>query len=485
MTAILVLGMHRSGTSAVAGMLQAGGAASAGPAVRNWDNERGHFESLALVRLNERVLARSGGHWLAAPRALHWTEEDVRERERLLATPVETGGTSGRAPLLKDPRTLLVLPFWRAARTSFHALGVVRAPLAAARSLASGRGLALAEGLALWTAHNRALEADQREHGYPLLDFDAPPAALAAALTRACARFGVAVDSDALAAAHDERLVHHDAGEPDDVAGLAEAMALHGVLRARADGADAPGAPGTPGRGARFPRSAMAAFERALAARDRAGALAAARAASAQTDAPAGVLVPAVAALVRARAFDEARALLAKAEDAGGLEPALRELLSGKVELAAGDGRAALAHLERACAAPAPYYQARRLLPHALRACGKRPEARRALLDSAELALYPHGPLAQLAEWSWSDGEPRAALEQMDAAIAAAPRHRRGRMRARRAAWLVELGARAEAEAELVTALEEDPTYPRARDELAALRATGSVSPQGRERESR
>ena len=461
MTAIVVLGMHRSGTSAVAGMLQAGGAASAGPAVRNWDNARGHFEALALVRLNERVLARSGGHWLAAPRALQWTEEDADERERLLTTPVD-----GRAPLLKDPRTLLVLPFWRAARTPFHALGVVRAPLAAARSLASGRGLALAEGLALWTAHNRALEADQREHGYPLLDFDAAPAALSDALGRACARFGVDVDAQALAAALDERLVHHDAEEPTDVAGLAEAVALHGVLRARADGAA-----GAPGRGARFPRSAMAAFERALAARDLAGALAAARAARAQTDAPEGVLVPAVAALVRAQAFDEARALLAEPSSAGGLEPALRELLSGKVELAAGDGRAALAHLERACATPAPYYQARRLLPHALRAAGRRAEARRALLDSAELALYPHGPLAQLAEWSWSDGEVRAALEQMEAAIAAAPRHRRGRMRARRAAWLVELGAPAAADAELVTALEEDPTYPRARAELAALRA--------------
>ena len=60
--AFLVLGMHRSGTSCLAGMLSAAGVARAGQSVRNWDNARGHFEALALVRLNESVLAASGEH---------------------------------------------------------------------------------------------------------------------------------------------------------------------------------------------------------------------------------------------------------------------------------------------------------------------------------------------------------------------------------------------------------------------------------------
>ena len=64
---VLVLGMHRSGTSAVAGALVRAGWTVPGTAIRNWDNPRGHFESTALIRLNEEVLAASGGHWLAAP----------------------------------------------------------------------------------------------------------------------------------------------------------------------------------------------------------------------------------------------------------------------------------------------------------------------------------------------------------------------------------------------------------------------------------
>jgi NAD(P)-dependent dehydrogenase (short-subunit alcohol dehydrogenase family) len=52
--------------------------ASAGEAVRNWDNARGHHEMLDLVRLNERVLAHSGGHWLSPPSEVQWTPAGAR-----------------------------------------------------------------------------------------------------------------------------------------------------------------------------------------------------------------------------------------------------------------------------------------------------------------------------------------------------------------------------------------------------------------------
>ena len=465
--AIVVLGMHRSGTSCVAGMLQASGVASAGPAVRNWDNARGHHESLALVRLNETVLARSGGNWMAGPvdvrgeNTVRWTDEEERERERLLGTAID-----GRAPLLKDPRTLLCLPFWRAARTPSHALGVVRHPAAAARSLAGWRGLPVAQGLALWLAHNRALLADQARHGYPLIDFEGSKAEVVAAVADACRRLGLVADIVRLTEAHDERLVHHDGGEAATIAGMEEAQSVYDELAKRA-GARLPRPARRP-----MPRAALADFERELAAGNRSEALAAARAALAGTEGAEAVVVPVVAALSRARAFAEAHAFLASAAPA--LEPELLELLLGKVLLASGDARAALAHLERACSAPEPFHQAQRLLPHALRAAGRKDDARRALLEVAAHTLYPHGPLAQLAEWAWSDGDRRAALSHMATALEAAPRHRRGRMRARRAGWLKALGARAEAEAELERALEEDPTYPRARRELELLRRSTS-----------
>ncbi len=451
-TAIVILGMHRSGTSCLAGMLAAGGLASSGDAVRNWDNARGHHEMLDVVRLNEAVLAHSGGHWLSQPTQVRWTDGQAAVRDQLLSAQID-----GRPALLKDPRTLLTLPFWRASQVPFHAIGIVRHPLSVARSLESWRGTPLADGIALWSAHNRVLADDRASHGYALVDFEQPKPAVVAAVLAACASFARAVDVDALAAAYEEQLVHHDDRDIPVVPGVDEALALYRRLA------------GTGSHTARraFPRAELAAFERLLHARDVGAAIERARAAIAAVEDAAAVMVPVVTSLVRHRAYAEARALVA--EHAARLDDGLAELLHGKLLLAQGDAAAAVRHLEVACAQPSPLFQARHLLPQALRSAGRHVDARTALLEVARAALYPHGPLATLAEWSWLDGARSDAVAEMQQAIAAAPLHRRGRLRTRCAEWLIEQGDREAARRELVQAIDEDPGYGRSRDVLARL----------------
>jgi hypothetical protein len=449
-TAVVVLGMHRSGTSCVAGMIAAGGVASAGRAVRNWDNARGHHEMLELLRLDEAVLAYSGGHWLAAPGEVRWSAAHAAERDRLLATRV-----AGSPALLKDPRMLLVLPFWRASPVPFHVVGVVRHPIAVARSLESWREMPLADGVALWTAHARALAADHAHHAYPVVDFDAPPGTVIAAVGAACRGWAAdrTVDEPALARAYEDRLVHHDGHTAPDLPQLAEALALHRGL----GGGASPPAPRA------FPRAELAAFLQVSGE----PALPAARAALARAPDVAAVLVPIVTALVRRHACVEARDLIV--EHARWLDAGLADLLLGKVALAMGAAATALVHFEEACAVNAPFFQARALRPQAMRGAGKHAEARAALRELATATLYPHGPLSTLAEWSWEDGAPDAALAEMAEAIAAAPLHRRGRLRTRRAEWLVTVGDEASARAELAAAIAEDPGYARSRDVLARL----------------
>ena len=461
MHAVVVLGMHRSGTSCLAAMVAAAGLASAGEAIRNWDNARGHHEMLDLVRLDEAVLAHSGGHWLSPPRELRWTEAHAAARDALLRARI-----GGRAALLKDPRMLLALPFWRASSVPFHALGIVRHPLAVARSLESWRGMPLAEGIALWTAHASALERDHAQHGYPLIDFDASKGDVVAAVAAACRAFTPDVDEAALASAFEEQLVHHDDAEAPELPGLAEALALHHRL----GGACCVGDQIAPSR-SRYPRAELAAFERALAAGDPSTAVDRARSALASLPDAAAVLVPVITALVRRRAWSEARALIA--EHAARLDDGLADLLRGKVALAAGDATRAVEYLDVACAVERPYYQARHLLSQALRAAGRATDARAALQAIVRDALYPHGPLATLAEWSWLDGEQARAIAEMREAITAAPLHRRGRLRTRLAEWLVSRGDAAAARAELERAIVEDPAYARSRDVLRARLGAG------------
>ena len=76
---VLVTGMHRSGTSALAQFLLAGGLH---PGRVDWlmppadSNSRGHFELTPIVDLNDRLLAELSAHWLAPPAA----EPSFRER---------------------------------------------------------------------------------------------------------------------------------------------------------------------------------------------------------------------------------------------------------------------------------------------------------------------------------------------------------------------------------------------------------------------
>ena len=444
---VLVLGMHRSGTSCIAGMLAAHGIAPLGNVVRNWDNARGHFEATAAVRLNEAVLAHSGGHWLSPPAALRWTEAHAAERDALLAVP---------GSLLKDPRTLLTLPFWRASALPLRLLGIVRAPLAVARSLSSWRQMPLPAGLALWQAHNIALLAAHRAAPFPMLDFEQSESDFLAAVSTAFTALGLQPEAQLLRQAYARELVHHDGGS------AAEEVAPDKFTAALALYADLRGCCGHRHQTLAalsthaFPWPAITALRTALAAGDAAAAsLHACHALAAPGDV-AAIAVPVVADLLRAGHCDLAAQVLVTAPP---MPAALRCLLQGKIALAGNDAGAAVDFLTQACAVAEPFWEARQLLPQALRRAGAHAQARAAQLALVPEALYAHGLLATLAEWAWADGDQTAALSWSQQAITAAPQRRRGRLRARRATWLRQVGDAPGAAEQLALATSEDPGY--------------------------
>src|SRR5208283_3774018 len=131
--AILVLGMHRSGTSAVAGALSLLGAAPPAriiPAAP--DNPSGFWESASILGTNDWILNQGAATWYEClgfdPNAL-----DARTRATaltfvMLCMMSEFGGAS--LPLIKDPRICLLLDLWlpalRARGTSPVAVLVLR-----------------------------------------------------------------------------------------------------------------------------------------------------------------------------------------------------------------------------------------------------------------------------------------------------------------------------------------------------------------------
>lgn len=171
---VAVLGMHRSGTSAVAGMLADHGVELGPVSHQNRFNPRGNREIRELNRLHDRVLERSGGSWWDPPARIRARSGDYRRRNRILRSiPGETIG-------VKDPRLLLMLELWR--DLDPRPIGVIRNPVAVRESLerrARERPrrhpqLSAAEWDELWLVYNRALLAEHRRRPFPMIDFDRP-----------------------------------------------------------------------------------------------------------------------------------------------------------------------------------------------------------------------------------------------------------------------------------------------------------------------
>ena len=166
--ALCVLGMMRTGTSAVAGLLDLLGA-HFGPKDRllepNVANPSGFWEHKGVIAVNDELLARLGGSWHAPPAAgPGWHEsptfDDLRARAiELVAADLAAADVWA----WKDPRTCLTLPFWDVVVASFLPVICVREPDATARSF-STMGWAAVDGLErpyetgldLWLAYTTA-----------------------------------------------------------------------------------------------------------------------------------------------------------------------------------------------------------------------------------------------------------------------------------------------------------------------------------------
>ncbi len=171
-TLVTVLGMHRSGTSAVAGTVQDHGVELGPVSERARFNARGNREIRELNQLHNAILVRSGGSWWEPPRQVRLRRSDFRRRDEVLgAIP---GGTIG----VKDPRMLVVLELWR--DLDPKSIGVIRNPVAVRKSLerrARERAerhpqLSAASWEELWVTYNRALLEELEREPFPVIDFD-------------------------------------------------------------------------------------------------------------------------------------------------------------------------------------------------------------------------------------------------------------------------------------------------------------------------
>jgi hypothetical protein len=171
--------MHRSGTSCLAGSLQQRGLFLGEVYESRPYNRKGNRENQRVMDLNDAVLAASGGAWDRPPARLRWDRETAAARDALVDA---LQAAAGEQPWgFKDPRSLLTLPFWRERIEGARLVGTFRHPAQVARSLtARDPSMPVMAALDLWLAYNRRLLDLHAAAAFPLVDFDAPPAAYVA-----------------------------------------------------------------------------------------------------------------------------------------------------------------------------------------------------------------------------------------------------------------------------------------------------------------
>ncbi len=156
-----ILGMHRSGTSLVARVvnllgLSLGAEENLMPAKP--DNPSGFWENLSVTAFNDDLLAELGGRWDEPPIPPDGWEESPRldPWRRQARTIVERDFEGVGRAAWKDPRLSILLPFWTTVVDVNEGVIVVREPTAVARSLSERDDMPRDRASALWISYTAA-----------------------------------------------------------------------------------------------------------------------------------------------------------------------------------------------------------------------------------------------------------------------------------------------------------------------------------------
>jgi len=169
--AVIILGMHRSGTSAVAGVLSILGANYGKMMMKPArDNIGGFYENERIYRINEEILGKLGSSWDDPfPLPDNWQCSPLMEpfRKQIAVILDEEFGESNLI-VIKDPRICRLFPIWRDILESrgfeLKIVLSIRGPLEVADSLAERSGFTREYSLLLWLDH--ILCAEYSSRGY-------------------------------------------------------------------------------------------------------------------------------------------------------------------------------------------------------------------------------------------------------------------------------------------------------------------------------
>ena len=162
---VIVLGMHRSGTSLLAHLVHAAGV-SAGdskdlrPASKA--NQDGFWEKRQVAEFSDALLEAAGASWVTPPGSAAATAALAAD-DRYLAEAyclMNSMSSPDRAWVWKDPKLSLLLPFWRDLLEDPVYIVAIRNPASIALSLKRRDGIPISAALLLWQVYLTSILRD-------------------------------------------------------------------------------------------------------------------------------------------------------------------------------------------------------------------------------------------------------------------------------------------------------------------------------------
>jgi hypothetical protein len=178
--ALIILGMHRSGTSLLTGLLSQVGVQMGKSlyAPQKGVNEKGFWEHEDIVDTHDELLLNLDSQWDdLLPLADNWWESPrIRPFAEKLNNLVRRDFSSARVWALKDPRMCRLLPLWlsilAASQIKITFVCMSRNPFEVAASLQKRDGFSREKAFVLWLDHS--LSAEFHSRGWPriFIEFD-------------------------------------------------------------------------------------------------------------------------------------------------------------------------------------------------------------------------------------------------------------------------------------------------------------------------
>ncbi len=175
---VVVLGMHRSGTSAFTGALKIAGFDLGRDIMQaNEYNVKGYFENNKIVELNDKILGYFNASWdsmFFLPE--NWEEDERLKQSKLDAMQIINSEFNRKSNIaIKDPRFGILLPFWKSVFETLQIKPnfcvVLRSPIEISLSLENRDHFSIQKSHILWTNYLMAIELSTRAEKRIFIDF--------------------------------------------------------------------------------------------------------------------------------------------------------------------------------------------------------------------------------------------------------------------------------------------------------------------------